>query len=76
MSEKDSCPLCGADFTYGETGQYSRKIGVVIPGAYDGILFWICPDCDGRWHRFPETHYLHERAARYINISPKKKEGI
>lgn len=74
--EKDLCPLCGADFAYGETGQYSRKIGVEIQGVYDGVLFWQCPDCEGRWHRFSETHYLYERAVRYIGMRPKQKEGV
>ena len=74
MSDKDVCPLCGADFAYGETGQYSRRIGVEIPGVYDGVLFWQCPDCGGRWHRFPESHYLHERATRFITT--EQKAGI
>lgn len=76
MSEKELCPLCGADFAYGATGQCSRKIGVEIRGVYDGVLFWQCPDCGGRWHRFPATHPLYERAARYIDIRPKLKEAV
>lgn len=45
---------------------FSRKIGVEITGAYDGCLYWACPDCGGRWHRWPEGHYLHERAEPYV----------
>jgi hypothetical protein len=74
--DKDVCPLCGADFRYGETGQFSRRIGVEFQGVYDGILFWQCPDCDGRWHRFPEESPLYELANYYINIRPKQKAGI
>lgn len=76
MSKKEMCPLCGADFAYGETGKYSRMIGVEIQGVFDGILFWQCPDCDGRWHRFPETSPLREIANRYINLRPKQKAGV
>lgn len=76
MSKQSVCPQCGADFAYGETGQYSRKIGVEIQGVYDGVLFWQCPDCQGRWHRFAETDPLYELANYYINIRPKQKAGI
>lgn len=70
MTSKDICPLCGADFAYGETGQYSRQIGVEIQGVYHGVLFWQCPDCGSRWHRFAETDPYYERAARYIQNRP------
>lgn len=45
---------------------YSRLIGVEIRGAYDGVLFWQCPDCGGRWHRHTDP-VLRARAARYID---------
>lgn len=31
---------------------YSRLIGVEIPGKYDGVSEWLCPDCGVRWDRF------------------------
>ena len=31
---------------------YWKTIGVEISGAYDGILFWMCPSCGGQWHRW------------------------
>jgi hypothetical protein len=46
---------------------YGRTICVEIRGVYDGGLFWQCPDCGGRWHRWPEGHYLRERAEQYVN---------
>lgn len=45
---------------------YQRKIGIEIRGVYDGVLFWQCPDCGGRWHRFPEGHDLRQRALEYV----------
>jgi hypothetical protein len=45
---------------------YSRRIGMEIPGQYDGVLFWECPDCGGRWHRWPEGDFRYRRAAPYV----------
>lgn len=33
---------------------FSRMIGVEIPGLYDGVCYWMCPDCGERWHRFAD----------------------
>lgn len=52
---------------YGNITHFGRAIMVEIRGVYDGGLFYQCPDCGGRWHRWPEGHYLRERAERYIN---------
>lgn len=59
-----TCPHCGVDLRLGE---YFRVFGVEVPGVYDGALFWQCPDCAGRWHRFPEGHSLRERAEGYVD---------
>jgi len=40
---------------YGATkteGHWGREIGIEIPGKYDGVSFWRCPDCDHEWSRF------------------------
>lgn len=64
MSDKDTCPVNGCnlqgepiaveylEFYYGDATHYSRKLGVEIPGVYDGVLYWACPDCGARWHRW------------------------
>lgn len=49
----------------------SRIIGVEIKGLYDGVLFWQCPDCRGRWHRWPDRHELWHRAQPYVNGAKK-----
>ena len=61
------CPKCNADFKgspiseesrkkgyYGENppSHFSRLIGVEVPGKYDGVLYWKCPDCNHTWDRF------------------------
>lgn len=50
------CPLCAADLVDKRTRErvYSRAIGVVVRGVYDGTAYWMCPDCGGAWHRFPD----------------------
>jgi hypothetical protein len=66
------CPHCLADLTMswvdndGATRNGFRYIGMEISGVYDGILFWECPDCKGRWHRFPEGHPYRYKADIYI----------
>lgn len=45
---------------------FLRTIGHEVNTAYDGILFWSCPDCGGTWHRWPEGHHLRVIAARYM----------
>lgn len=47
-------------------------IGIEIRGLYDGVLFWLCPYCTHRWHRFPvgdERRVLSERAS--LSIPPE-----
>jgi hypothetical protein len=45
---------------------YWRTISVEIQGAYDGGLYYLCPDCGFAWHRWPVGHVLHERAKWYV----------
>ena len=39
---------------------------VEVPRVYDGGLYYQCPDCGGRWHRWPEDHRLRAVAAPYV----------
>ncbi len=48
---------------------FSRVIGMEVRGVYDGVLYWQCPDCGGRWHRWPPGDRLHGRAEQYVNAS-------
>lgn len=69
MEEDTVCRHCGASLKGAAKpngGFYSRCIGVEVPGVYDGVLFWQCPDCGHRWNRWPANHYLHTFAERYI----------
>ena len=45
---------------------YSRIIGVNHSGVYDGVLYWMCPDCGGTWHRFSPGDWRYDRAEQYI----------
>lgn len=78
MSEHSHCPHCGTSFQgnpipeesrqyYGTTTHFRRDIGVEIMGQYDGVLYWKCPDCGWAFQRWPEGHYLHDRAEQFIN---------
>jgi hypothetical protein len=51
---------------YGGKTHFLRTIGQEIRGAYDGTLFWQCPDCGGRWHRFDPDDYRWARAEPYV----------
>lgn len=75
----ETCPHCGSSqlgeeipeasrHYYGEDStHFSRTILMEIQGVYDGGLFYACPDCAGRWHRWPEGHELRARAETYVN---------
>jgi len=81
VSDKDTCPN-GCDLQgkpipqpargFYELGvtHYSRMIGVEVPGVYDGVLYWACPDCGAKWHRFKADGWgagLHKAAQRYVD---------
>lgn len=62
--EVDRCPHCDSSQVLdGER----RTFMVQIRGLYDGGLFYECPDCGGRWHRWPEGHWLRQRALPYVD---------
>jgi hypothetical protein len=46
---------------------YSRVIGIEVSEVYDGVLFWQCPDCGGRWHRWPENGPYRAQAEPYVS---------
>ncbi len=50
------CPACGSDWRgasipmdirqyYGTATHWHRLIGIEVPGLYDGVHHWRCPDC-------------------------------
>lgn len=50
------------------TTHYSRIIGVEDPYLYDGIAYWLCPDCGFKWARWEEPHpYAHISEAALKN---------
>ena len=48
---------------------FRREIMVEISGIYDGGLFYLCPDCGGKWHRWLEGSMLRDKAEAYVNGS-------
>ena len=37
--------------TYSPPYKFSRLIGVQIQGGYDGVAYWLCPDCKKKFTR-------------------------
>lgn len=62
--EYDHCPHCGS--SQRNADGYRRTFMVQIRGLYDGGLFFECPDCGDRWHRWPEGHWLRRKAEPYV----------
>jgi hypothetical protein len=66
------CPHCGTDLQGDpipgdpDGRHYQRTIGVKLRGAYDGVLYWQCPDCGGRWHRWAEGDRLRRVAEPWV----------
>ena len=90
IPQEEQCPHCLADLRgnpipqeyidagyYGTHTHYSRKIGVDLMGVYDGVLYWMCPDCSKAWHRWSEDTApdLHRKAEPYINQRNNKLVG-
>lgn len=69
------CPHCEADLSgppipqefVNQRGReegvthYSRVIGMEVWGVYDGILYWQCPDCGAKWHRWDKNKPMEMR---------------
>jgi len=55
---------------------YSRLIGVEVPGVYDGVLYWQCPDCGAAWHRWKAAGDLHDAAQSYIDKANESSTTI
>jgi len=63
-----NCPGCSRPLAYEYEGRkYRREFGVEIRGVYDGVLYWVCPNCRARWHRFPEGDPIRDRAEPYVS---------
>ena len=59
------CPN-GCDNSYERDGKkYSRIIGYEIRGVYDGVAFWMCPECGARWHRFDPPGRIHDAVEEF-----------
>lgn len=77
-----ACPVCCADLRAGEipkeqlhlygkadstTPQYfSKLVGYEITHVYDGTLYYECPVCESRFHRFRPGTDLWQRADPYV----------
>lgn len=77
----EQCPICYTDLRGAPIPDtdpvryYSHLIGVEIPWIYDGTLYYECPFCNSRFHRFNiETHAeLWHKAHPYVrNLTPKE----
>jgi hypothetical protein len=88
MDEKrdnvEHCPHCDANLQgkeipkesqhmYGAT-HFSRMIGIDggRMGIYDGVVAWLCPDCDETYPRGDST-WAKEMYDKYKNIGKEKK---
>jgi len=61
MNEPTNCPHCKVsligepipqehiDKGYYSVTHFKREIGIEIPEKYDGIWYFMCPDCEGEW---------------------------
>lgn len=55
----ENCPHCKVSLVGDEISKehkkyysgthFKREIGMEFPELYDGILYYMCPDCKGEW---------------------------
>ena len=50
---------------YGDATHFRREIGYETD-VYDGVLYWVCPDCNMAWVRFLEGN-LGQQSAEHVN---------
>lgn len=68
----ETCPHCYVDLRGSvipdtdPVEYYSMLVGVYISHIYDGVLFWQCPNCDGRIHRWREGTDMWRKADPYV----------
>lgn len=75
LVDEKTCPLCDADLLYEVDGTtYSHTVSVEIQGVYDGGLFYLCPNCEGCWHRWPKGDRLRPVAQVYIDRWNKRAQ--
>jgi hypothetical protein len=73
---EEQCPTCFADLQASEipgtdpVRHYSRLIGVEIPSVYDGVLYYECPFCTDRFHRFRDGTDLWRKADPFVRKLP------
>ena len=47
-----NCPHCNSDLRDRENGPpFKREIGIEVRGLYDGVAYFSCPDCGGKFSR-------------------------
>lgn len=77
LSER--CPTCLADLRAAPIPNtdppeyYSHLIGHEIPWLYDGVLFYECPFCYTRFHRFIPGSDLWRKADPYVRMLPDEE---
>lgn len=88
----DICPNCNSNLQgnpipqeYIDQGMYesgathySKLIGMEIPEVYDGVLCWLCPDCNFMWPRFTDYRKWGIRASKSKEYAEKynKENGV
>jgi hypothetical protein len=64
----NGCDLQGPPIPERPGEHYSNAVMVEVSSVYDGGLYFLCPECGQKWHRWPKGHPLHVRAEEYINV--------
>lgn len=68
MSKRlDNCPKCNISFIgdpipediveYYSGTHWRKEIGIEVPGKYDGISYFMCPNCEYKWDRWTGEEY-------------------
>ena len=82
--ESRHCPHCKANLDgepiprdkrkyYGKSTHFGRETGIEVSGVYDGVLYWVCPDCNGEWLRFAEGQYNAYQDGKKVVLNRKTK---
>jgi hypothetical protein len=59
LQDPQACPDCGFKLFDPQSG-YKKEIGVEMHGVYDGVCYYMCPECNTAWNRFPANDRITE----------------
>lgn len=73
--EYDDTEPCRCNLATIQLDGYSTIEAVTHPSISAAPLYWQCPGCGTRWHRYDEGHPLRELAEPYVSAAVIREQA-